>query len=73
MDWVNNGKTAETALSAQHYDLALLDLGLPGQDGLVVLNYIRVKKNDTPMLIMTARDDMQSRVLGLDGGADNYL
>lgn len=73
VDWVNNGKIAETALRDQTYDIVLLDLGLPGQDGLTVLQHVRRLKNDTPILIMTARDDINSRLAGLDGGADDYL
>lgn len=73
VDWVNNGNTAATALSAQSYDLLLLDLGLPGQDGLNVLQYLRRQQNLTPVLILTARDDIDSRIAGLDGGADDYI
>lgn len=73
VDWVNNGNTAEEALMIQSYDLVLLDLGLPGQDGLQVLSHIRQKKNSIPVLIVTARDDLDSRLSGLDGGADDYI
>ena len=73
VDWVNNGRTAETALNSQQYDLVLLDLGLPGQDGLTVLLHLRQSKNNTPVLIVTARDDLESRLSGLDGGADDYI
>ncbi|OOF44846.1 DNA-binding response regulator [Rodentibacter rarus] len=73
VDWVNNGNTAEQALSAQSYDLVLLDLGLPGQDGLQVLRHLRQTQNHTPVLIITARDDLDSRLAGLDGGADDYM
>ncbi|WGE32126.1 response regulator [Actinobacillus genomosp. 2] len=73
VDWVNNGNVAETALRDQTYDMVLLDLGLPGQDGLLVLQHVRNLKNSTPILIMTARDDISSRLAGLDGGADDYL
>lgn len=73
VDWVNNGNTAEQALNSQQYDLALLDLGLPGQDGLQVLKHLRQEKNNTPVLIVTARDDLDSRLAGLDGGADDYI
>ncbi len=73
MDWVNNGNTAEQALNSQQYDLVLLDLGLPGQDGLQVLKHLRQEKNNTPVLIVTARDDLDSRLAGLDGGADDYI
>ncbi|OOF85689.1 response regulator [Rodentibacter ratti] len=73
VDWVNNGNTAEQALAAQSYDLVLLDLGLPGQDGLQVLRHLRQTQNHTPVLIITARDDLDSRLAGLDGGADDYM
>lgn len=73
VDWVNNGNTAEQALVTQNYDLILLDLGLPGQDGLKVLTHLRRQKNATPVLIVTARDDLDSRLAGLDSGADDYL
>ena len=73
VDWVNNGNTAEQVLNSQQYDLVLLDLGLPGQDGLQVLKHLRQEKNNTPVLIVTARDDLDSRLAGLDGGADDYI
>lgn len=73
VDWVNNGNTAEQALTTQSYDLVLLDLGLPGQDGLQLLHHLRQTQNHTPVLIVTARDDLDSRLAGLDGGADDYI
>lgn len=73
VDWVNNGTTALAALDTQHYDLVLLDLGLPGQDGLEVLGCIRARDNGVPLLIITARDGLGDRLYGLDGGADDYL
>lgn len=72
-DWVRNGQTAVHAFSCQHYDLVLLDLGLPGKDGLEVLNAIRNKDNPVPVLIITARDAVEDRIRGLDGGADDYV
>lgn len=72
-DWVKNGDTALTTLASQHYDLVLLDLGLPGKDGLQVLASIRAKDNPVPLLIITARDGLDDRLRGLDGGADDYL
>jgi two-component system OmpR family response regulator len=72
-DWVKNGQTALTTLGYQHYDLVLLDLGLPGKDGLEVLTSIRAKDNPVPLLIITARDGLDDRLLGLDGGADDYV
>ena len=72
-DWVKDGQTALTTLGCQHYDLVLLDLGLPGKDGLEVLASIRAKDNPVPLLIITARDDLDARLRGLDGGADDYV
>ena len=72
-DWVKDGLTALGALDIQHYDLVLLDLGLPGKDGLGVLNSIRSGNNPVPLLIITARDSLDDRLRGLDGGADDYL
>lgn len=72
-DWVENGSLALAALGTHHYDLLLLDLGLPGKDGLEVLNSIRASNNPVPLLIITARDSLDDRLRGLDGGADDYL
>ena len=72
-DWVTNGLTGLAALDTQHYDLVLLDLGLPGKDGLEVLDTIRARNNPVPLLIITARDNLDDRLRGLDGGADDYL
>lgn len=72
-DWVRNGQTALTTLACQHYDLVLLDLGLPGKDGQDVLAALRAKGNAVPVLIITARDGLDERLRGLDGGADDYL
>jgi two-component system OmpR family response regulator len=72
-DWVKNGLTALTTLTCQHYDLVLLDLGLPGKDGLDVLASIRANDNPIPLLIITARDGLDDRLRGLDGGADDYV
>jgi len=73
VDWVRDGKAAETALAAEHYDLVLLDLGLPRRDGLEVLASLRAAHNDVPVLVITARDTPPDRVKGLDAGADDYL
>ena len=72
-DWVKNGHLALAALTSQHYDAVLLDLGLPGKDGLEVLRTIRSKDNPVPVLIITARDGLDDRIRGLDGGADDYV
>ena len=73
VDWVQDGLAAQTALAGQNYDLVLLDLGLPKQDGLSMLRHIRQNRNLTPVLIVTAQDDLDSRLSGLDGGADDYV
>ena len=70
---MHNGNTAETTLAGKAADINLLDLGLPGQDGNQVLQHTRAVRNATPILILTARDDIQSRLAGLDGGADDYI
>lgn len=73
VDWINNGRTAVAAFGSQSYDLILLDLGLPGCDGLQVLAELRATGCSVPILIVTARDDLHSRLGGLDGGADDYI
>jgi len=73
VDWAKNGNTALKTLICQHYDLVLLDLGLPGKDGLDVLHTIRANNNPVPLLIITARDALDYRLCGLDGGADDYI
>ena len=72
-DWVKDGSAALTALAAQHYDLVLLDLGLPGRDGLDVLRTLRSRESALPVLVVTARDAVDNRVAGLDAGADDYI
>ena len=73
VDWVKDGEMANTALATQTYDLVLLDLGLPGQDGLDVLRAMRARKERMPVLVATARDSVQQRIAGLDAGADDYV
>jgi two-component system OmpR family response regulator len=68
-----DGKDAEHLLALQEYDLLILDLGLPKQDGLDVLRKLRSHNKRTPVLIITARDSIGDRVIGLDLGADDYL
>lgn len=72
-DWVKNAQSALNSLDCQEYDIVLLDLGLPGKDGLTVLSSIRAKGNLVPLLIITARDGVDDRIRGLDGGADDYV
>lgn len=73
VDWVTTGEAAERALATESFDLLVLDLGLPGRDGLSVLRQLRRGGNDTPVIILTARDTVADRVQGLDLGADDYL
>jgi two-component system response regulator QseB len=73
VDWVRDGKSAQAALGAEPYAAVLLDLGLPRMDGLDVLRAARAKRNDVPILVITARDAVGDRVQGLDAGADDYL
>jgi two-component system OmpR family response regulator len=68
-----NGAVAEFLLLKQSLDLCILDLGLPMVDGLTVLQRVRQKKPELPVLVLTALDDLQSRVAGLNAGADDYL
>lgn len=73
VDWAKDGDTAEVSLSTHDYDMMLLDLGLPGKSGLEVLQHLRSRKNPLPVLILTARDRVSDKVIGLDAGADDYL
>ncbi|MGO4504585.1 MULTISPECIES: response regulator [unclassified Dyella] len=71
--WITDGAQAIGAMQDQTADLVLLDLGLPGKDGLDILTEARRNDIRTPVLILTARDAVQARVHGLDAGADDYL
>lgn len=73
VDWVRDPDEAEIAFRVGGHVLVLLDLGLPGADGLNLLRSARIAGNETPVLILTARDGLDSRVTGLDLGADDYL
>ncbi len=73
VDWVKNGVEADSALDAEHFDLLILDLGLPRKSGLDVLKRLRSRDSKVPVLILTARDAVEDRVRGLDAGADDYL
>jgi DNA-binding response OmpR family regulator len=67
------GEDAFFRITTEAFDLILLDLGLPGRDGLQILTTLRDKGIKTPVLVLTARDTLQDRVAGLDSGADDYL
>lgn len=73
VDWVRDGRAAESALGTEHFDLVLLDLGLPQRDGLEILRAMRLRRDQTPVIVLTARDALQDRVAGLDAGADDYV
>jgi two-component system OmpR family response regulator len=73
VDWVQDGKQADLILHDEVYDVVVLDLGLPQMDGLNVLKRLRARKQDTSVIILTARDDLEDRITGLDLGADDYL
>ena len=73
VDWVRDGLAAERELRSGDYAAAVLDLGLPGQDGLDVLQAARAADIRTPVLVLTARDAIPARILGLNLGADDYV
>lgn len=73
VDCVADGIAAENALQPEIYDIALLDIGVPGQDGLSVLRHLRAKNCDLPVILITARDTVEERINGLDSGADDYV
>ena len=73
VDWVQDGLQADASLRGHQYDLVLLDLGLPGLDGLQVLRQLRARKDATPVLVATARDAIRDRIGGLDAGGDDYV
>ena len=73
VDTVADGDEAHFLGSTEPYDMIILDIGLPGQDGISVLKKWRAEGIDTPVLILTARDGWSDRVDGLDAGADDYM
>ena len=73
VDWVKDGEAASLALAAHDYDVGLFDIGLPKKNGLQVLAELRNKRATLPVLLLTARDTVDDRIIGLDAGADDYL
>jgi two-component system, OmpR family, response regulator len=73
VDCVSDGGEADHVLTAQNYDLVILDIGLPRLDGYEVLRRLRRRGSKTPVLILTARDALDDRVKGLDLGGDDYI
>lgn len=72
-DRVADAAAAEHALGVEHFDLMILDIGLPGRDGLGLLRDLRRRGMALPVLILTARDSVSDRVSGLDAGADDFM
>lgn len=73
VDWFQDGASAQEAILSTTFDVIILDLGLPKLSGLEVLKNIRNKQIQTPVLILTASDTIDSRIEGLDRGADDFL
>lgn len=73
VDACDNGLDALEYLSMANYDVVVLDIMIPGLDGLHVLKEMRVNHDDTPVLLLTAKDGIDDRVKGLDAGADDYV
>jgi len=73
VDWQRDGQTADEVLRYQHYELIILDIGLPRRDGFSVLRALRDRGEHTPVLMLTARSEIEGRVGALDVGADDYL
>lgn len=73
VDWVKDAMSAKLALIDHAYAAVLLDLGLPDGSGLAVLEALRSGYDATPVLIVTARDNLSDRIRGLDAGADDYI
>ena len=73
VDTCANGTEALDYIALTDYDAVILDIMLPGRDGLSILREMRAQGNHTPVLLLTARDTVADRVAGLDTGADDYL
>lgn len=73
VDWAKNGQTADSALQTDNFDVMVLDIGLPIKSGLDVLRDLRQRGDQMPVLVLSARESIADRVLGLDSGADDYL
>ena len=73
VDILRDGAQALAACQVEKFDAIILDLGLPRVDGLEVLRCLRAAGHDTPILVLSARDQIDDRVRGLDAGADDYL
>ena len=73
VDWVRDAESALPVLATARFDLIILDLNLPGQSGLEMVQSLREEGHSVPVLVVTARTQISDRILALDGGADDYL
>ena len=73
VDYCCDGEKAQELLGVERYDLVLLDLNLPGKDGMTVLRTLRQTDRETKVLILSARSEVEDKVAGLDAGANDYL
>lgn len=73
VDWLQDGIAGEQAWQLETYDAIILDWNLPKKDGISLLNTMRHQGDTTPVLLLTARDTLNDKVIGLDSGADDYL
>jgi two-component system, OmpR family, response regulator TctD len=73
VDWERDGEVADDILRYQKYDVIVLDIGLPGRDGISILKELRARNDKTPVLVLTARSAIDDRIDALDLGADDYL
>jgi len=73
VDWERNGEFADEILRYQSYDAIIVDIGLPGLDGISILKGLRTRGDKTPVLVLTARSAIDDRIDALDLGADDYL
>jgi two-component system response regulator TctD len=73
VDPIHDGAAADSLLRTETYDAVILDLGMPSLDGLAILQRLRARGSTCPVIVLTARGDLQERVAGLNLGADDYL
>ncbi len=73
VDQIHDGDTASTFITGEEIDLVILDINLPGKSGLEVLKDLRRTRKSTPVLMLTARDELDDKIAGLDHGADDYM
>lgn len=73
VNWVQNAEAGKLSLKMEDYDAIILDLGLPDQSGVDFLHELRQRNNAIPVIIVTARDTITDKIIGLDAGADDYL